>query len=130
MKKYVTILVFCFLITISNLINVHAQSSAQYPNWTHYKMENTGLGNSHVNAIAIDSSGNQWYATNGGIAEYNGSVWKVYTMSDYGVQSSNISKISFDSKGNLWAVAPGFGIIKFDGTTWVNYNIIKFKTTH
>ncbi|HKI46636.1 MAG TPA: two-component regulator propeller domain-containing protein [Balneolales bacterium] len=85
-------------------------------------MENTGLGNSYIHEIALDSSGNQWYATNGGIAEYNGSVWKVYTKSDYGIQSNVISKIAFDSSGNLWAAESGFGILKFDGTTWTNYN--------
>lgn len=120
--KAKTINLFLFLtFIISGKSLVSAQTSSQYPNWSQYKMETTGLGNSNINQIAIDNSGNQWYATNGGIAEYNGKIWKVYTASNYGIPGS-VSKISFDSKGNLWAAESKFGLFKFDGTTWTNYN--------
>ncbi len=122
MRVKATILFLFIVLIISGNSLVSAQTSSQYPDWTQFKMETTGLGNSSIHQIAIDNAGNQWYATNGGIAEYNGSVWKVYTKSDYGIQTNTISKISFDSKGNLWAAQSGYGLLKFDGTTWTNYN--------
>ncbi len=127
MKRITSASFLCLIYCVFGLSFVYAQSFNNYPGWYNYREDNTGLGNSQVDDIAIDSSGNQWYATRGGISEFNGSVWKVYTMSDYGVQYSWISKLSFDTKGNLWAVAPGYGLLKFDGTTWTNYSITNSK---
>jgi len=118
MKRFYTI---CLLST-TVLFFIHSNLFAQTSGWTHFKEENTGLGNSDINAIAVDSAGNQWFATNGGISEFNGTSWKAYTMHDYGVPDKSIKTIACDRSGNVWAGTPGFGLLKFDGKKWSVYN--------
>lgn len=128
MKVKGTILFLCIAFIFFGKSFVMAQqTSSQYPGWTKYRIENTGLGNSVVNSVAVDSAGNQWFGTNGGIAEYTGTVWKAYTMQDYGVSDKRITVVVAGPSGNIWAATPGFGLLKFDGNQWTVFNTTNSK---
>ncbi|MFC1537410.1 two-component regulator propeller domain-containing protein, partial [Gemmatimonadota bacterium] len=79
-----------------------------------------GLVNNHVYSIAIDSQGNKWFGTYGGVSRFDGSNWTTYTTSD-GLAPSGVRAIAIDSQGNKWFGTHGGGVSKFDGTNWTAY---------
>ena len=82
-------------------------------------------------AIAIDSAGNKWFGTNGGLLKFDGSKWTKYTTSD-GLIQNQVTALIFDKKGVLWCGTNG-GISKFDGNKWTTLlnknNIANFGIT-
>jgi len=64
-------------------------------------------------AIAIDSAGNKWFGTNGGLLKFDGNKWTKYTTSD-GLVQNQVTAIMIDKKGVLWCGTNG-GISKFYG---------------
>ncbi|MFL6277563.1 MAG: two-component regulator propeller domain-containing protein [Blastocatellia bacterium] len=59
-----------------------------------------GLPSDHVRAIAQDSEGVMWFATDGGLAKYDGR--RVQKVSDEALPSERIRALQFDSDGRLW----------------------------
>ena len=84
-----------------------------------------------VNAIAIDQEGNKWFGTSykgvsklddGGTPhDKSDDTWTPYTTSNSGLASNIVSAIAIDQEGNIW-FGHGFGVSKFDGTTWTTYD--------
>ncbi|MBS4058845.1 MAG: hypothetical protein KG029_00445, partial [Bacteroidetes bacterium] len=44
-----------------------------------------------------------------------------YLASKNGLINNNVNDLAFDSEENLW-IATEFGVSKFDGANWTNYN--------
>ena len=89
--------------------------------WTSYTTTN-GLVNDRVTSITIDSQGNKWFGTNGGVSKFDGANWITYTTTE-GLACNTISSIAIDIKGNKWFGnwdCEG-GVTKFDGTNWITY---------
>src|ERR1700761_260961 len=59
-----------------------------------------GLPSDHVRAIAQDGEGVMWFATDGGLAKYDGR--RVQKVSDEALPSEHIRALKFDSDGTLW----------------------------
>ncbi len=112
-----------FLCLSALFLSIISTAYAQYPNWTHYTVETTGMGNSVVNAITVDKNGNQWYGTNEGIAVFNGSDWYIYNMDNTPLPTNHITVLEADQYGNLWIGLTNKGLAKFDGTNWTLYSI-------
>lgn len=59
-----------------------------------------GLPSDHVRAIAQDSEGMMWFATDGGLARYDGR--RVQKVSDEALTSERIRALALDPEGALW----------------------------
>jgi len=70
-----------------------------------------GIPKNFVFKIYEDATGNYWFATEGGLYKYDGSVVKHFTEKD-GLISKSIYNIISDSKGSLW-FATGSGLFKY-----------------
>lgn len=81
---------------------VHIDSAGKITNYTG---ENTGNGlpNNFTQAIEIDSQGNLWIGSFGGLTKFNpvANTWKTYTKED-GLPALSVSVLTKDSKGGLW----------------------------
>jgi len=75
-----------------------------------------------INSIAVDKYNNIYFGDAGnGILIYNWSNWNGYFTHTTGIPSDDVYQIFFDKDGNLWC-ATGWGIGKFDGNVWMNWN--------
>jgi signal transduction histidine kinase len=59
-----------------------------------------GLPSDHVRAIAQDNEGVMWFATDDGLAKYDGR--RVQKVSDEALPSEHIRVLKFDREGTLW----------------------------
>lgn len=84
--------------------------------WTSYQAKD-GLLNNTINNVFVDSIGNIWANVEmAGLMKFESGKWNSLT-----VLSNNIYKIAIDSKGNKW-FATNYGLSKYDGKHWTNYN--------
>jgi hypothetical protein len=73
-----------------------------------------------VNDIAIDESGNVWFATLGGVSKYDGFGWETYTTDD-GLAYIYVTEIAANGD-DIWISYLGhYGLSHFDGNSWVTY---------
>jgi ligand-binding sensor domain-containing protein len=63
---------------------------------------NNGLAGNSVRSMVLDSKGNIWMATNGGLSRYDGCSFTNFTMKE-GLPSDDAWSLLWDSKGMLWA---------------------------
>ena len=71
--------------------------------WDVYSYSNSGLPNNLVRSIAIDSYGNKWIGTDGGVlAKFDDTNWTVYDTSNSVLPYNIISSIAIDDYGNKW----------------------------
>ncbi len=89
-------------------------------NWTVYTTAD-GLADDVVKSIAIDLSGNKWFATYDGVTKYNpvNGTWTTYTTAD-GLPHDHVEAIDIDYQGNVW-VGTWNGVGMFDGADWTTY---------
>ncbi len=78
-----------------------------------------GLPESTIKSIFEDNYGYLWFATQGGVARFDGKKMETFTT-EHGLLSNNIYAILQDSKRNIW-VATRYGIGKFDGKIFKMY---------
>lgn len=89
-------LTFILVVSLYFLINkANAQTFTNYTTAT----TSTKLCNNSVNAIAIDTQGNKWFGTSGGVSKYDGTTWTTYTTSD-GLIDNKVCAISIDFQDN------------------------------
>ncbi len=116
--------------------------------WLKFDESNSSLTSNRVTDLAIDKNDNLW----GGLAtyfyfdenlgiylkkegclfKYDGESWTVYNVSNSGLPTNYIGTLDFDSKNVLWLNTRderivgkeyGGGLTRFDGSTWITYNI-------
>lgn len=78
-----------------------------------------GLPSNTVNGVAVDNGNNVWFATDGGVAKFDGSAFTVYTASN-GLIDDYSSCICVDDNNYIW-VGTDIGVSKFNGINWINY---------
>ena len=80
----------------------------------HNAADPNSLSNNSVNGQLIDSNGNLWFATEGGLCKYLPAkrIFKTYTTKN-GLPSNFIFKILEDKRGNLW-VTTTKGLVRFN----------------
>jgi hypothetical protein len=96
--------------------------------WASYKLPDFGLNNStgwnNVTGIAIDRDGAQWFATNYGLARFDGATWKTFSTMDplppNNMPIGGLAAIVIDGNGYKW-VGGGSGLARFDGANWQVY---------
>ena len=85
--------------------------------WTTYNTFNSGLASNTVNAVAIDSEGITWIATEAGLCRFDGNNWITYNTSNSGLPSNNVENLYIDRQDNKWLISQG-PLTKFDGVNW------------
>lgn len=94
--------------------------SAHGQEWRVYDTSTEKLSNVHINAVAVDDSGNKWIATNnGGVVKYKNNNWQVYKPSNSRIISNYVKDIAFGDNAIWFTVSHGFG--KFDGKEWTEW---------
>lgn len=106
--------------------------------WTEYNTSNSALSGNRI--VYIASNGNSvWVSTHfHGLNKIEGDAITVYRKTIGGLPSDYSKSLAFDHNGNLWLAtcddrnnatetpvfdkASGYGLTKFNGTTWTNYN--------
>jgi hypothetical protein len=92
-------------------------------NWATYSTSNSGLPDSWITSIAIDSSDNKWIGTYyGGLAKFDGTNWTTYNRSNSGLPANYVQSIAIDDSGKKW-IGTHNGLAKFDGTNWTIYTM-------
>lgn len=71
-----------------------------------------GLPSDHVRAIAQDNEGVMWFATDGGLARYDGR--RVQKVSDEALTTEHMRALKFDPAGRLW-IGTDAGAVILDG---------------
>jgi hypothetical protein len=89
--------------------------------YANYQKSNSGLVNDTVTCINIDTKGNLWFGTAGGVSKFDGTNWTTYNTKNSGLSNNHIFCIIFDPNGNIWFGTAG-GASEFDGTNWTNFN--------
>lgn len=96
------------------------------PNETYelFTTENSGLPDNNImyDALKIDSDGNKWIGTYGGIVKFDGNNWTIFDDSNSPLESTIITSIDIDINKNLW-FGTASGLYKYNGTNWQVYNM-------
>lgn len=66
----------------------------------HYSTKN-GLPSNHVYEMRQDSDGYMWFATNRGLAKFDGTEFRTFTTKD-GLSNNDIWQLESDEEGRLW----------------------------
>lgn len=82
-------------------------------NWHVYNYQNIGYSFHNVFEGACQASGKKFFATNGGVIQFNEQSFHVITAQNSNLTSSNIRCLSFDSEGNLWLGTANDGLELF-----------------
>ncbi len=81
-------------------ISVTLLCKAQQPSYIQFSVNN-GLPSNNVYYSIQDHNGYFWFATDKGVAKFNGYNFKVYTTND-GLSDNEVFDIYEDSKGRVW----------------------------
>jgi len=73
----------------------------------------------YVNAIALDSAGLMWVATDNGLHTFDGQTWTSLD-SELPVAPFDLRDVEIAPNGDVW-VASDFGALRNDGTSWIVY---------
>lgn len=92
--------------------------------WKVYDTSNSGLQTPMVNAIAIASNNDKWFATgsftNGNVAVLSGSTWTSHDTAGMQLPTLHVQNIFID--GNLFWIGTEAGLVKTDGaSSWTTY---------
>ena len=90
-----------------------------------YQMQDSGLPDNDVLALAIDSKSNKWIGTeygSHGLTKFDDSKWKTYDITKSGIFSSNVSAITIDSLDNIWIGSyDGVAVRNADDNAWISH---------
>jgi len=90
-------------------------------NKIYYNKTTCPIIDNYVNKIIIDNNGNFWLSTNRGLLKYDRNNWELYNKSNSLIPSDYIKYFAIDTSNNIWLSDEYYGLIKFDGINWVNY---------
>ncbi|WP_294734411.1 two-component regulator propeller domain-containing protein [uncultured Flavobacterium sp.] len=97
--------------------------------FTNYSEED-GLCSDMISCLFIDSKGVFWIGTWGGVCRFDGTQFADFSIPypkiDTEINPDTkdwVTSITEDSKGNIWFGRDGYGVSKFDGSTFVSFTI-------
>ncbi len=92
-------------------------STDEKDNWDWW-MGNDYLPSNIVNRAILDSNGDFWFGTNGGVAKATGpaaSEWKSWTTENSGMPANHTNSLIEDSEGNIWFATVGGLAVAYGG---------------
>ncbi len=105
-------------------------------NFTHHLKKN-GLYSNNVMEIEVDSHGNIWFGSRvgekdnpdpkkrkgkGGVTKFDGKSY-IHFPNILGLNEADVFEIYKDSSDNIWISTTNFGVYKYDGTEFKNYEV-------
>jgi ligand-binding sensor domain-containing protein len=94
-------------------------------NWLTFENENIPVLVNYIHSIHIDKNNKIYIGSEIGIGVYDKTNWIEYNRSNSGLSDNSVLKILTDDFDNVWISTSIDGLIKFDGTTWSNFKILK-----
>jgi ligand-binding sensor domain-containing protein len=79
----------------------------------------SGLPDNNVMGVAVDGNNELWFATQEGVAHFNGTAWAVYNTS-HGLPDNYVTCIAASPNGDIWAGTDN-GVCRFNRVQWVNF---------
>lgn len=106
-----------WICTLGNGVFTLDQKTGAIRNYRHKAGNPDSLCNNMVNGQFLDSRGNVWFATEGGLSKYdrNTKKFRTYTIR-HGLPSNFLFKILEDERKNLW-ISSTKGLIRFNPDT-------------
>lgn len=89
--------------------------------WTILEDLDTLIPGLSIYNIKVDNYNNIWFGTNRGLLKYDRNNWEIYNKSNSIIPSIYIKYFAIDTSNNIWLSDEYYGLIKFDGINWVNY---------
>ena len=86
-----------------------------------YNSANSGLPDNAVHSLGVDSRGDLWIGTEGGLAKFDGESWEVYDTGNSGLPGNWVWSLALDAQGDLWIGTSEDGLARFDGENWQGY---------
>lgn len=99
---------------------------AQTQTWEVFNTINSGISFNQVGGVVKDNNGVLWVGTGSGLSFFDGVNWGEYNSQNSNLEDVLIKDLVFDHDGNLWIGYSLFGVAKFDGTNFVNYNLASY----
>jgi ligand-binding sensor domain-containing protein len=91
----------------------------QGDDWVAHTFGEFGATANYVNAIARDSVGRMWVATDNGLSLFDGQAWTSLDT-ELPVVPFGLRDVEFAPSGDAW-VASNNGALRYDGTSWSVY---------
>ena len=76
-----------------------------------------GMPQNIVYDLAQDARNRIWFATDGGLSQFDGLHFTSYTISD-GLPANSVRSVSVDAAGDVWLAMAESGLVRFDGTAF------------
>lgn len=87
-----------------------------------------GLLDNEIWSVMIDRQQNIWIGTNSGVSVFDGESFKAFKLPKASVQEAEviyaedrIVSIVEDEQGNIWLATDGYGICKYDGSSFTHF---------
>ncbi len=87
-----------------------------------------GLYDDRISNILIDSAGNIWVGTWSGVYRYDGAMFSKFPipkpeveLHSYQTTMNWNTEIVEDQQGNIWFARDGYGVCKYDGTSFFHF---------
>jgi len=96
-------------------IGTYADGAFKYDgqNYTHYTYQNSGIPYTRVYSIKVDKNNNVWFASNGGVAKYDGTNWN-------SLFTGHCLDMDLDSNNTLWIGTTSRGLYSIKDSIIVN----------
>ena len=94
-------------------VGLAVPSRAQHRHVEQYSVAE-GLPQAIVYDLAQDAHGRMWFATDGGVARFDGRRFESYTVSD-GLPTNHVRSLALDGRGHLWLALGEAGVVRYDG---------------
>ena len=97
--------------------------------WFTYNAGNTNFPGGSIYCLDFDNNGKLWAGGNRWAGTFDGTSWAVYdsTDCDY-LKDASVRDLLVEDNGTLWLGTHDHGLLKFDGTTWTQYDVIPAAT--
>ena len=93
------------------------------PIWDIFNVDNSGLPENGITALAADANGSIWVGTETGLVFYDGATWTPFFSGGSGLPDNAIRSLAVDQEsGTLWVGTFMGGLASYDGLTWQVWN--------
>lgn len=86
----------------------------------HFKKANSLLPSNDVTAVVIDSTGQPWIGTSGGLVKYEGNSFTVFKKSNSGLPGNLIEDLAIGPNGKVWVIT-NRSFAAYESNSWTVY---------